>query len=190
VELLLERALHYAGVQDRFINDLLDASRMDVHKLELLLSLYDLKAIVQETIKDFHCTIPSRTIFFECPEHDQILVMADADRISQVITNYITNAFKYSAASEPVIVRLTRERTEAKVCVRDFGPGLTVEEQEKIWCRFYQVPSIRVQSSHGASLGLGLYICQMLIQRHNGKVGVESLSGQGSTFWFTLPLVK
>ncbi|HEX3642571.1 MAG TPA: PAS domain-containing sensor histidine kinase, partial [Ktedonobacteraceae bacterium] len=150
VELLLERALHYAGVQDRFINDLLDASRMDVHKLELLLSLYDLKAIVQETIKDFHCTIPSRTIFFECPEHDQILVMADADRISQVITNYITNAFKYSAASEPVIVRLTRERTEAKVCVRDFGPGLTVEEQEKIWCRFYQVPSIRVQSSHGA----------------------------------------
>src|SRR5712672_663598 len=95
-----------------FLNDLLDVPRMDVHKLELFLSAYDLRVIVQDTIKDLHCTVPSRIICFECPEHDQILVMADADRISQVIANYITNALKYSAASEPVIVRLTRERTE------------------------------------------------------------------------------
>ncbi|HEY7416872.1 MAG TPA: ATP-binding protein, partial [Ktedonobacteraceae bacterium] len=68
------------------------------------------------------------------------------------------------------------------------GPGLTPEAQMRIWQRFYQVPGIHVQSGSGGGLGLGLYICQQLIHRHGGQVGVESSIGQGSTFWFTLPL--
>ncbi len=190
VDLLLERALHQTEIQNRLINDLLEVSRIDANKLELSPSLHDLVAIVRETVETLHSTIPNRRLLFEHSDHDQVLVMADTDRIGQVIANYITNALKYSAASEPVIVGLTVEGTEAKVWVQDFGPGLTPEEQEKIWHRFYQLPKDQIHSSHTVGLGLGLYICQTLIKRHNGRVGVESQLGQGSTFWFTLPIVK
>ncbi len=190
VDLLLERALHQTEIQNRLINDLLEVSRIDANKLELSPSLHDLVAIVRETVETLHSTIPNRRLLFEHSNHGQVLVIVDTDRIGQVITNYITNALKYSAASEPVIVGLTVEGTKAKVWVRDFGPGLTPEEQEKIWHRFYQLPKGQIHSSHTAGLGLGLYICQTLIKRHNGKVGVESQLGQGSTFWFTLPIVK
>src|SRR5262249_32937653 len=135
-------------------------------------------------------TLPNRQLRFEHAQHDKVLVMADTDRISQVVANYITNALKYSAADAPVTVGLTVEGTEAKVWVRDFGPGLTAEEQQKVWQRFHQIPNSQTHSGHKTGLGLGLYICQTLIKQHHGKVGVESQSGQGSTFWFTLPIVQ
>jgi len=190
VELLLQRAVDQTGMQNRLINDLLDVSRIDANKLELSPTLHDLVAIIHETVENLHSTIPNRQLLFERSAHAQVLVMVDADRISQVIANYVTNALKYSAASEPIIVGLTVEGTEAKVLVRYFGPGLTVEEQEKVWRRFYQLPNGQTYSSHKVGLGLGLYICQMLIKRHNGKVGVESQPGQGCTFWFILPIAQ
>lgn len=190
VNLLLERAMHPTEIQNRLINDLLDVSRIDANKLELSPSLHNLISIIRETVENLHSTLPNRQILFEHSQHDQVLVMVDSDRIGQVIANYLTNALKYSAADKPVIVGLTLEGTEAKVWVRDFGPGLTAEEQEKAWQRFYQAPNGQIHSGHKTGLGLGLYICQTLIKQHRGKVGVESEPGQGSTFWFTLPIVR
>lgn len=190
VEQLLERAVHPTEIQSRLINDLLDVSRIDANKLELSPSLYDLISIVHETVENLHSAQPNRQLLFDHSEHNRVLVMVDSDRIGQVIANYITNALKYSEADKPVIVGLTVEGTEAKVWVRDFGPGLTPEEQEKVWQRFHQVSSGQLHGGHQTGLGLGLYICQTLIKQHNGKVGVESQPGQGSTFWFTLPIVQ
>jgi PAS domain S-box-containing protein len=190
VQILLERAIHQAGIQNRLINDLLEVSRIDANKLELSLAPHDLRTIVHETIENLHSTTPSRQLLFEYAEYPPVLVMVDTDRIGQVIANYVTNAFKYSEPSEPVIVGLTVEETEAKVWVRDWGPGLTAEEQEKIWHRFYQVSSNQISGGPKVGLGLGLYLCRNLIKRHNGNVGVESQPGQGSTFWFTLPILK
>ena len=190
VQLLLDRAIHQTGIQNRLINDLLDISRIDAHKLELSLAPHDLRTIVHETVEDLRSTILNRQLLFERAEYAPVLVMVDIDRIGQVIANYVTNAFKYSEPSEPVTVGLTVEGTEAKVWIRDFGPGLTTEEQEKIWHRFYQVSNDQISSGQKVGLGLGLYLCQTLIKRHNGNVGVESQPGQGSTFWFTLPLLK
>jgi signal transduction histidine kinase len=115
-------------------------------------------------------------------------VLADADRVGQVVNNYLTNALKYSETDKPVDVRLEREEAMMRVEVADDGPGLSSAQQQQIWDHFSRVEGIEVKSGTGVGLGLGLYICRNLIERQGGQVGVESQVGQGSTFWFTLPL--
>jgi signal transduction histidine kinase len=88
-------------------------------------------------------------------------------------------------------VALRLEGTEgqvARVSVRDQGPGLTPEQRDHIWERFHRVPGVTQQSGSGVGLGLGLHIARTIIEYHGGEVGIESVSGCGSTFWFTLPL--
>jgi len=105
-----------------------------------------------------------------------------------VVTNYLTNALKYSPPGASVAVTLAVERDHARVAVRDQGPGLTTQQMAHVWDRFHRVPGIRQQSGSGAGLGLGLHISHTIIEHHGGAVGVESAPMQGSTFWFTLPL--
>ncbi|MGZ3639557.1 MAG: ATP-binding protein, partial [Ktedonobacterales bacterium] len=78
----------------------------------------------------------------------------------------------------------------AHVAVRDRGPGLTAEQREHLWERFHRVSGIEVQSGSGVGLGLGLHLSKTIVERHGGEVGVESAVGEGSTFWFTLPLAE
>jgi signal transduction histidine kinase len=104
------------------------------------------------------------------------------------LTNYLTNALKYSAADRPVAVGLDIEEQQARVWVRDEGPGIPARKQERIWERFHQVKGIEVQSGSGVGLGLGLPISRAIIEHHQGQVGVQSARGAGSTFWFSLPL--
>jgi signal transduction histidine kinase len=110
-------------------------------------------------------------------------------RIAQVLTNLLTNAYKYSPANAAVWLRLRRSRGEVRVEVTDEGPGIPPEEQPYIFERFYRVPGIKAQQGAGGGLGLGLYLCFHLVQSHGGRIGVDSEVGRGSTFWFTLPLV-
>ena len=74
--------------------------------------------------------------------------------------------------------------------VQDEGPGLAQSEQERIWERFYRVPGIEAQHSSDGGLGVGLHLCRAIIEQHGGRIGVHSTVGQGSTFWFSLPLVE
>lgn len=176
-------------VQTRLINDLLDVSRITANTLTLDRVRCDLTSIVRQTVEDLRVTAPDRALLLDVPEQTPVSVLADRDRISQVVTNYVTNALRYSPADQPIQVGLTIEEQVARVWVRDRGPGLTEEAQKEIWQRFHQVKGVPVLSGSGKGLGLGLYICQMLIAHHQGEVGVESVPGEGSTFWFTLPTV-
>ncbi|GCE21654.1 hypothetical protein KDK_54540 [Dictyobacter kobayashii] len=90
-----------------------------------------------------------------------------------------------------MFVRLEQDGQNVKVSVRDEGPGLPEAEQQNIWTRFYRVSGIHSQHNSGVphvGLGVGLHICKGIIQQHHGEVGVDSKPGEGSTFWFTLPL--
>jgi signal transduction histidine kinase len=150
----------------------------------------DLAETVRTCIDTQRLVWPGRTITLDEPAED-VHIRADADRIGQVVTNYVTNALKYSAADQPVAVSLRLEGTEAYVQVRDQGPGLTVEQQTHIWDRYHRVQGVAVQDNTrgaGGSLGLGLYISRTIIEQHGGRVGIESRPGTGSTFWLALPL--
>jgi signal transduction histidine kinase len=172
----------------RLVNELLDVSRVQAGKLELHPEPVDLATIVRETVEEQREIHPERTLIYPFPADGRVPLMADADRIGQVVTNYLTNALKYSPEEHPVEVGLALDAEQARVWVRDQGTGIPPEEQAHIWERFHRVPGIQVQSGSGVGLGLGLYICRTIIQQHHGQVGVESAPGQGSTFWLTLPL--
>ncbi len=185
--ILLRRALHQANVEQRLIADLMDVSRIQANKLELSPARFDLVPLVREVAENQRLSAPRRLIQLDLPA-GPVPVFADHHRIGQVISNYLTNALKYSPEDQVVEVGLRLEGQYARCWVRDHGPGLSLESQKHLWERFYRAPEVKVQSGSGAGLGMGLYICRTLITLHNGSVGVESAPGKGSTFWFTLPL--
>lgn len=190
---MLENTERQVNLLDRLVDDLLDISRTDTNHLELNLVPYDLVTLVREVVEEQGRIRPSRVITFDSIDALSALVSVDVDRITQVVTNYLTNALKYSSEDQPVHVLLRLAGKEAYVSVQDEGPGLTVDEQQHIWEKFHRAHGIEVQSSsYGSSsgLGLGLYICKTIVERHQGHVGVESTPNVGSTFWFTLPLLQ
>ena len=186
---LLARAERQTALINRLVSDLLDVSRIQANKLEMRLEASDLIPVIREAVNEQRQAWPGRRISLDAPEHP-VQVYADADRIGQVVTNYLTNALKYSASTEPVEVTVDVSNPEVHVSVRDRGPGLPLEQQKRIWERFHTAPGIEVMSGSGVGLGLGLYITKTIVQRHGGKTGVESTVGEGSTFWFTLPVER
>ncbi len=173
---------------ERLVKDLLNAARLEEGQLTLRLEEVDLSALVQEVVEQQCQLAPDRLIQLDALVGHTLRVHADADRIRQVVVNYLTNALKYSPRDAPVQVGMKREQGQAYVWVRDEGPGIPLAEQERLWERFHRVPGIWEQGEPEGGLGLGLYVTRMLIERHRGQVGVISTPGQGSTFWFTLPL--
>lgn len=184
---LLTLAEQQVDRQDRLVGDLLDVSRIRANKLEFHLAPCDLVAIVSDTVDEQRLSWPDRVIDFESKQ-DAVPLEVDAHRIGQVVTNFLTNALKYSPPDAPVVVSLCAEGGRARVAVQDKGPGLTADQQARIWDRFHRVPGVKQQSGTGAGLGLGLHIARTIIEYHGGAVGVESVPRKGSTFWFDLPI--
>jgi signal transduction histidine kinase len=172
----------------RLVELLFDAAQARASTLTLHRAPCDLADIVREQVDTLRLTHPSRVLYLELPGELTVPVNVDALRIGQVVTNFVTNALKYSPADQPIMIRLTQSGGGARVYVVDRGPGLPPRERERIWQRFYRAEGVSVQSGTKAGLGLGLYICKAIVEGHGGRVGVESEVGKGSTFWYELPL--
>src|SRR5215472_16197178 len=183
---LLARAERQISAEMRLAGNLLEASRIKANKFELSLAWCNLVEIVRETVTNQQELAAQRTFEQELPADDLVAVVADADRISQALTNYLSNALKFSPASQPIKVYLEVSDAQARVSVQDKGSGIPASEQSTIWEHFQQ--DHRQPVGSGGGLGLGLYITRAIIQQHRGQVGVKSHPGEGSTFWFTLPL--
>ena len=187
---LLDAVNRQADHMNRVIADLLDTTRIQAGKLELYTDLEDMNRLVEDVVGMQQVSWPKRTIELEAPE-GALMVCCDPDRISQVLTNLITNALKYSPPTCPVRVRVTHEPERVRVDVIDQGPGLTHEQQEHLFDAFVQAEGILQQAESQATqagVGLGLFICQAIMRQHGGELGVESEVGSGSTFWFGLPV--
>ncbi len=187
LEKVLNRADGQVEIETRLVEELLEVSRLELHTFELSVHPENLVTIVQETVANQQQTARTRQIELVLPPEEVVPVLADAGRIGQVLSNYLTNALKYAPGDQPVSVHLDVEASSVRVSVRDQGPGLTPEQQQRVWERFYQVATPGHQGPDGG-LGLGLAIARAIVEQHQGQVGVQSAPGHGVTFWFTLPI--
>jgi len=185
----LASAAHSARRQERMIQQLINDAHLQTNTLEVHMQRCDLSLLLKDAVATQKRLAPERTIVLEnmVPE-DVVPVLADPERITQVITNYLGNALSYAPADQPVTVQLTKEDAVARVSVHDEGPGIPVEEQGHIWGRHFYARGTTAQDELDLSLGLGLYLSQAFIERHHGTVGVQSEPGHGATFWFILPI--
>ena len=186
LQALLVQAERQISAEMRLAGNLLDASRIEANMFELSVAWYNLVDIVRETVANQQELADQKRFELELPGDDLVAVIVDADHIRQALTNYLTNARKFSPADRPIKVSLQVRDGQAWVSVQDKGAGIAEAEQERIWERFQQ--GQRQPGEVGGGLGLGLYITKAIIQQHRGQVGIESHVGEGTTFWFTLPL--
>jgi len=180
----LELAQRQSRRLGRLIDELLDVSRLQLGRVELHPTEFDLVAATNELIERMRLLATTHTIDFET-EVESAPVEADRDRIDQVFENLIGNAMKYSPPGAVVRVRLTTRGEEAEIAITDQGIGISHDELDRIFNLFYRSPDPR--AGHVGGLGLGLYISREIITRHGGRLWAESGEG-GSTFHATLPL--
>lgn len=182
----LEQAQAPTRRLNRLLTDLAEVAQDQSDGLTLQRAPCELGGLVWEVVQEQQLAWPGREIVLRRREQ-AVGVQADRERIGQVVTNFLTNTLKYAPADRPIEVRVSEDAGQARVEVRDQGPGLYLDQQERIWERWYRLPDARTQEA-GGNLGLGLYLCRSIIQAHGGQTGVESTPGAGATFWFTLPV--
>lgn len=173
------------------INDILDLARIEAGKMELNFEevhLADMATSVMSTAKGLVKEKPIQLL--QRIPANMPTVRGDTMRVRQVLLNLISNASKFtdqgSITVETSIQKGPAGKMEALINVIDTGPGISIEDQKKLFQAFSQVDGSATRKSGGS--GLGLSICANLVQLHGGRIGVHSAVGKGSTFWFTLPL--
>ena len=167
----------------RLISDLLDLSKIESGKLELHKTEFDLADLVNETAQDVRQTTSKHAIIVHNEFEGKIF--ADKDRIGQVLLNLLTNAIKYSPEADSIEVFVVNNNDTAIIKIKDYGIGISKKDQEKIFERFYRVEGKKEQTFPG--FGIGLFIANEIIQRHDGTISVESEKGNGCVFIITLP---
>ncbi len=168
------------------IGDLLDVTKIESGRIQFNEALFDFNELVESTVEELQRTTTKHSISIELQV--PIKVLGDHDRLGQVITNFITNAIKYSPQADSIIVRTLIDKEKVTLAVQDFGLGLSKDDQEKVFERFYRVSGSDQNTYPG--LGLGLYISSEIINRHNGRIWVEGKKNIGSTFCFSLPVTS
>ena len=116
---------------------------------------------------------------------DDVEVISDAQRLSQVLYNFINNAIQYSGNSRRIEIRCHQKTDIVRVEIQDFGEGIPQDQISYIWDRYYKIDRTHVRAQKGS--GIGLNICKEILQLHNAKYGVVSKLNEGTTFWFELP---
>lgn len=169
------------------VDTLLDAARMQAGQLPVSRKYISLGDLITTSVKRVRPSLEERghSVNVTLPERD-LNVIADPARIEQVMSNLLDNAASYSASSMPIEVAVTNQNGDALVSVKDYGVGITAEDAKSIFEPFYRGTAGAASGSRGA--GLGLTICRRIVEAHDGRIWVESVPGDQTTFYFTLPI--
>ena len=165
------------------VADLLDISKIESGKLKFNKKYFAIEPFLDNIIEVMQQSHPDFKIVKTESVSDR--VFGDEMRIEQVIINFITNAIKYSPGTHEIQIFARLCGDKVYIAVKDFGIGMSQEHQQKVFGKFYRVEET---SERFQGLGIGLFICQQIIERHQGTIGVKSAPGEGSEFYFYLPL--
>jgi PAS domain S-box-containing protein len=163
------------------VDDLLNVNRLNAGQMVLKKQIFNLAEMLNNSCQ--HILVQG-TYSLVIKGDKSLMVEADENRIDQVVTNFVNNAIKYAPDSGIIELNIEQQNKMVRLSVIDSGPGIDADKLPHLFERYYRADHTGTQYS---GLGLGLYICAEIIKRHNGKIGVESELGKGSTFWFTLP---
>lgn len=164
------------------INGFLNVSRLESGKIVLSPSHFSLSDLVESAVEESRMIEDGKELVFHGCDH--LLIYADYDKITSVIVNLLSNAVKYAPLAKQIEVKCELVDQMAQVSVRDYGMGIQPQDIDKLFERYYRVQS----DSHISGFGIGLYLSAEIVARHNGRIWVDSEPGQGSTFYFSLPL--
>jgi len=166
------------------VSDMLDLSRIETDRLDLNRKTVVLNALVTEVVEDFRMTAPERDITIT--QSEELVTQLDHDKIAQVLINLISNAIKYSPAKSPINIEISKSDQNGMVSITDQGIGIAEKDHKKIFERFYRVEG--KDEKHFSGFGIGLYLAHSIIERHGGKLTIQSKPQKGSTFTFSIPL--
>jgi signal transduction histidine kinase len=169
---------------ERMVSDFMDMTKVEAGQLELQFEPHDLRQLARDVVSLFEATEPEQRIELTLPD-EPLHIECDALRIEQVMSNLISNALKYSPSARKIEVTLAQQGDEACFSVRDYGIGISEEDQARLFEPF-QRAGLSKDTIPGA--GLGLYVVQRLVQAHAGRIEVESAPGEGARFTVRLPL--
>jgi signal transduction histidine kinase len=204
---LTEQQREFLGVisnnvdrMDRLVGDLLDVSRIEAGRIRLELEDVQIKDVIDEVLESVHTLIEKKELHLSLDiDEDLPTIRADYHRVVQIMTNLISNAYKYTAISNAykytakggnitVVAKPFNGAVEGiAVSVRDTGYGISEEDLAKLFTTFHRSPDPRIREQPGT--GLGLAITKKMIESHGGEISVESEYGAGSCFTFTVPLL-
>lgn len=175
----------YVDRLNNLITELLDTSKIQSGNIELHNDPFNLNKTIRDTVENLSIASPSHKILLE--DNTDEVILGDELQISQVINNLISNAIKYSPDSDKVEIYVNKVGDFVKISVKDDGMGINPQDKAKIFERFYRARDIQKKFP---GLGIGLYISHEIVANHKGTLWVESEIGKGSTFSFTLPIMK
>jgi two-component system, OmpR family, sensor kinase len=177
-----------AGRLTRLVGGLLLLTQADSGKLTLSKQPVELDTLLLEVFQEMHI-LAGNKVHLKIADIDQIQIKGDRDRLKQVLLNLVANAIQYTPQGGDVMMGLARIGGQARIIVRDTGPGISSEDLPYIFERFYRAEKSRTRSS-SPGFGLGLSIAKWIVENHGGTINVESKEGKGTTFAIWLPLEK
>ncbi len=177
----ISRINHNVAFLDRLVLDLLDVCSLATGHFQLYREPTELRTLLEQCIDRLVSNADRPRIELDATQ--SCTMQIDALRIERVVANLLDNALKYTPATSGIVVRLTTYRGGACVSVIDAGPGIAASELSHIFDRYRRGGTSRGRSG----CGLGLYVCKKIVEAHGGQIGVESIRGVGSRFFFELP---
>lgn len=185
IKVSLDSAQHLIAL----VSDILDVSAIEGKRVKLNPSNIDLKELIQAHIEEMQSLAQQKNINLESKiENDKVMAYADPDKVKQVLTNLIGNAFKFTPGGGSITISAIIEGKNAKVSVADTGPGIKKDDLSKLFTKFGKLETSFSKSTNTSGVGLGLYISKNLIEMSHGEITIESEVGKGTTFSFTLPI--